>query len=115
MPSLIAEDQLPPGFEYPREFLRIVELGLTNLEPWWVIEGDLLLERYRDLAKRYPAHTFVPFAIRVDCDDVACWDVGGGVVIVHDFASEGREVRARYRDTYQWLKQAIEDLIEYEN
>jgi hypothetical protein len=22
------------------EFIRVVELGLTNLEPWWIIEGE---------------------------------------------------------------------------
>jgi len=108
-------DELPNGFAYPKEFLRVVELGLTNLEPWWVLEGSLLRERHRDLATRYPSHLLVPFPRRQDNDDVACWEVLGGyeVVVVHDFASPGWERRGKFSNFYGWFRQAVEDLIEF--
>jgi len=37
MSELLSNRELPPGFTYPRVFLRVIELRLTNLEPWWII------------------------------------------------------------------------------
>lgn len=116
MTSLLDADDLPSGFEYPREFIRIVELGLTDLEPWLIIDGDQLSDRNRGLRHRYPMRSLVPFARRIDNDDVACWDVDrdGRIVIVHDFASPGWEHQAEVGRFYDWLRQAVEDLIEYD-
>lgn len=36
------------------------------------------------------------------------------VLIVHDFAGPGHEERAQFVDIYGWLRQAIEDLIEFD-
>jgi hypothetical protein len=115
MADLLSLLDLPEGFSYPREFIRVVELGLTNLEPWWIMTGDLLRDRYVGLAHRYPQRTLVPFARRQDNDDVACWDVHTGkVLVIHDFASPGSESRASFPDFYAWLGQAIADLVEFD-
>jgi len=112
---LLSVEDLPPGFEYPREFVRIVQLGLTNLEPWRIIEGERLLNRLLGLRGRYPNRTLVPFARRQDNDDVACWDIDeGNVAVIHDFASEGWEQRVEFPDFNSWLRQAVEDLIAFE-
>ena len=59
--------------------------------------------------------TVVPFANRQDNDDVACFDLDrGGISIIHDFASVGWEQREVYPTFYAWLRQAVEDLIEFE-
>ena len=115
MADLLTIDDLPDGFEYPSEFIRVVELGLTDLEPWWIIEGDLLRNGARLLASAYPDRRLVPFAKRQDNDDVACWDLFvGDVAVVHMGASPGWEQRgARFPDFNAWLRQAIEDLIEH--
>jgi hypothetical protein len=56
----------------------------------------------------------VPFAVRQDCDDVACFEPDHpGVAIVQDFASPGFEQRDRLPDFDSWLRRAIEDLIEF--
>ena len=115
MADLLRTTDLPKGFEYPPEFIRVVELGLQRLEPWWIIDGGLLRDRYTSLRKRYEKRSLVPFATRQDNDDVACWDLdAGNVAVVHDFASPGFEQRGEFRDFYEWLRQAIEDLITFQ-
>lgn len=118
MPLLLTDADLPDGFNYPRSFIRVAELGLIDLEPWEVLVGDSLFKRFNGLKSRYPDRSYVPFAQRVDNDDVACWDSTSGsmeVLIVHDFASPGWEQRQRppFADFNAWLRQAIEDLIEF--
>lgn len=107
---------LPAGFTYPPAFGRIVELGLTDLEPWVLLEGVTLADRFDGLRKRYAKRRLVPFARRIDNDDVAAWDLDkeGRVVIVHDFASPGWEHRGEFSTFYDWVRQAVEDLIEYD-
>lgn len=106
---------LPHGFSYPASFIRVVELGLVDLEPWLILEGGLLHDRYRGLEARYPGRRLVPFARRQDNDDVACWQVGEQqVLIIHDFADPGREVRETLPSFYDWLRRAIDDLIDFE-
>jgi hypothetical protein len=115
MADLLSTADLPEGFEYPPEFVRVVELGLTNIEPWWIIDGDRLRSRFIGLRERYRERSLVPFAVRQDNDDVACWDtIAGNVAIVHDFASPGYEQRSEFGNFYAWFRQAIEDFIEFE-
>lgn len=116
MTLLLDHSSLPAGFDYPREFLRIVALGITDHEPWVVLQGNDLSERHRGLKHRYPGRTLMPFARRIDNDDVACWDLdrGGDVVVVHDFASPGWEQVAHLGGVYDWLRSAIEDFIQFE-
>lgn len=117
MTQLLDYADLPGGFEYPRGFIRVVELGLIQLEPWQLLEGEQLCERNRGLKARYPSRTLVPFARRQDNDDVACFepDAGDGVVsVVHDFASPGWENHGQFGSFYDWLRQAVEDLIEFD-
>ena len=45
MADLLGPAEVPPGFAYPPEFLRVVELGLVNLEPWWIFDGAPLRDR----------------------------------------------------------------------
>lgn len=105
MAELLSDTDLPEGFTYPHGLVRVVELGLVNLEPWWIVEGDLLRDRFSGLQQRYKDRKLVPFAQRQDNDDVACFDVDRGkVVIVHDFASPGYEQRADFADFYAWLR-----------
>ncbi len=114
--DVLDPSELPEGFDYPRPFRRLLELGLTDLEPWYVLEGEPLREVQAGLAHRYPGRHLVPFAKRQDNDDVACWRAGSGeaVFVIHDFASPGWEDRARFPTFYDWLRRAVEDLIEFD-
>ncbi|MGH3544594.1 MAG: hypothetical protein ACRDPW_01475 [Mycobacteriales bacterium] len=73
MIELIPLDDLPETFNYPPEFIRIVELGVTDLEPWSILGGNELRFVYHRLRQDYPDQEYVPFATRQDNDDVACW------------------------------------------
>jgi len=115
MAQLLSAAELPVGFRYPHPFLRTVERGLVDLEPWWMLVGDLLRARNVGLRTRYPTRTLVPFAWRQDGDDVACFDVDTGkVVIVHDFASPGWEGHVEFDDFYGWLRHAIDDFVAFD-
>lgn len=112
--QLLRPDAAPAGFTYPSEFLRAVRLGLSDLEPWSLLFGRELHRRSRGLDERYP-ETLVPFAARIDNDDVACWDLAlpaGRVLVVHDLASPGWERRAEFASFGGWLRQAVDDCIE---
>lgn len=108
--KLLTAEELPCEFFYPGEFLRVAGLELAELEPWWIFGGSPLRQRFAGLAERYPQRRLVPFARREDCDDVACWDLDAGdVVVIHDFARPGWEGRSgeRYPDFEAWLRAAI--------
>lgn len=85
IPELLDLGSLPAGFSYPRQLVRAVELGITNLEPWWIHSGAELRERDAALKARYPQLELVPFARRQDSDDIACIDVSGQIFTVHDY------------------------------
>src|SRR5688500_15365676 len=114
--GFLPQSLLPKGFIYPNEFVRLMEMNLDYIEPWFILKGDFLLDTFVALRSRYPSRQLIPFARRQDNDDVACWEVGseGDVVIIHDFATPGWEQRKRFPDFWSWFRQAIEDMIEFE-
>lgn len=113
--NLVAAADLPSAFSYPSSFIRVVELGLVDLEPWQILDGELLYARYDGLAVRYPGRQLVPFARRLDNDDIACWQAASrDVLIIHDFDGSDGKARETFPSFYDWLRRAIDDLIEFE-
>ena len=107
---------MPRWFHYPEPFLRLVETGITEFRPWRLLEGAFAAGRMLGLRERFPERELVPFALRRDCDDVACWERGNpeGVVIIHDFAKPGWEDVAVFGSFWEWFRSAIEDFIDFE-
>lgn len=105
----------PRNFEFPEEFTRIVNLNLTNIEPWYILESNQLEDKMDGLKKRYPARALIPFARRTDNDDVACFEVGKlpQILVIHDFASTGWEQHEVYDTFWDWLRKAIDDMINF--
>jgi len=68
------------------------------------------------MANRYPGNDYIPFAVRQDNDDVACWRASSNseVLIVHDYSSPGRELRNSYVSFWDWFRSAIDDMIEFD-
>jgi hypothetical protein len=110
------EKDLPDWFRYPAPFLRTVETGLGQFRPWKILEGVYSASRREGLKERFPARDLFPFALRTDCDDVACWERGNldRIVIIHDFADPGWEQVAEFEIFWDWLRSAIEDFIDFE-
>jgi hypothetical protein len=113
---LIDDKDMPTWFRYPEPFLRTVETGLLRFRPWKILDGPSSLGRRAGLAERFPARDLVPFALRTDCDDVACWERGNldQVVIIHDFADPGWEQMVLFETFWDWLRSAVEDFISFE-
>ncbi|MFC9772569.1 MULTISPECIES: hypothetical protein [unclassified Pseudarthrobacter] len=111
---LFTPEELSEGFTYPRGLLRLVELQLFELEPWWILTGDHLRALRAGLRKRYVTRHLVLFAKRQDNDDCVCFDLDTGkIALVHDWASPGWEARGEFDDFNAWLHSAIDDLIEF--
>ena len=102
-------------FDYPESFLKILELNLLDYDVWYIMPEDQAEIRLKGLKQRYLNRRLVPFAGRYDSDDIACFEVGkdGRVFIIHDFASEGYEQRKIYEDFWEWFKDAIQEMINY--
>ena len=105
------------NLELPRGYFRVHELGLVNLQPWWFIEGPRVAAVYDSVNRRFPSRHVLPFARRLDCDDVACIVVEecghdpGEVVVVHDYAVPGTEVERRAPHFWEWFRSAVDDMI----
>ena len=114
--ALLEKKDLPDEFTYSPVFLRIVDQKLNNLTPWVILYDDELKERSLGLKSRYKNRVLVPFARRLDNDDVACFeDSTTNVLIVHDYAKEGWEERKRFTSFWDWFRQAVDDMIDHDN
>jgi hypothetical protein len=115
--ELLNKTELPDGFVYPEAFLRLIEQNLIDLSPWIIDSGNSLKLRHSGLKKRFPNHTIIPFARRLDNDDIACWLEGDNqtVFVIHDFATNALERKKKFISFWAWFKTAIDDMIDYDN
>jgi hypothetical protein len=104
-----------PATEWPPGLLRVVQQNLADLTPWHIMAPDLVQRRLPGLRQRYRTK-YIPFAYRQDNDDLAVIVAGAPerIVIVHDFAAEGREVVAEYASFWDWFRVAVEDMVAFE-
>ncbi|ANY65401.1 hypothetical protein BBD42_02130 [Paenibacillus sp. BIHB 4019] len=114
--TLPKASQLPKDFKYPDAFLKTVRLHLVDFDIWNVMNGEQVLQRLKGLQERYPNRILIPFARRMDNDDLACFEVGKTeeIQIVHDFSSPGYEQRKSYMTFWDWFKDAIDEMIDFE-
>lgn len=113
---MLEADLLPDGFSYPKQYLRFLKTGASELLPWYFLGAENLKKKYQGLRNRFNKRALVPFAVRDDNDDVACWEAGHGerVFIVHDFAGPGWEQREEFPDFNAWLYSALEEYIRFD-
>lgn len=97
-------------------YRKLWELGMVDLDRWTLFSEEKAASYGKSLKKRYPKRNLFPFASFTENDDIACFEEGKGkrVVIVHDFASEGWESRQEYEDFWEWLRDAVRYMIEFE-
>ena len=108
-------NSLDKEFEVPPELARLQSQNIANLTPWHLLNKELAAKRLKGLRARYQRR-YMPFARRQDNDDLACFDplAPGKVHIVHDFASDGTELRKTYDSFWSWFRAAIEEMIAFE-
>lgn len=114
--ELLNLEELPEWFAYPDDFVRLLNSGITDIGPWQILQGQWLRVRCEGLKKRFPDRNLIPFARRLDSDDVACWDKRQpiSVYIVHDFCAPGWEDRAEFGSFQAWYLAAQEDAKDYD-
>lgn len=99
----------------PAEFTRVVELGLTRLEPWLVLDDEHDRRALaRHLGRRFPDARLVPFAWHRGSGLVAAWHGArdlGPVVVLDPAAADAWDARTELPDFHAWLRGAVEDLI----
>jgi hypothetical protein len=102
-------------FTYPADFRRIVDQGLINLSPWHIMPQALAKKRLEGVRQRYRI-MYVPFARRQDNDDVACFDPARPqrIFVIHDFAPEGSQERQAFPSFWDWFRNAIDEMINFE-
>ena len=108
-------ENLLTGFSYPEEYLRIETQNLLNLKPWIILDRKDAKDKFHGLQSRYPDKILMPFAIRIDSDDVACFEINiaNKIVIIHDYSKSGWEQVSEFDNFWEWFKTAVEDMIEY--
>lgn len=116
MEKLLSVTELPDWFTYPPDFLKEVAEGNLDIGPWQFLTGQWLRVRYEGLKKRFPERDLIPFARRLDNDDIACWEGGASdaVRVVHDFAAPGWEKRDEYSSFEEWHAVAKLDAENYD-
>lgn len=100
------------------KYLKLLELGLINFRPWRILTLEESQEYSLDLKSRYPSRQLIPFALRTDCDDVACWDLSKNeesVFIIHDFASEGWEEQSEFKTFDECLAVILQDMFSFDD
>jgi hypothetical protein len=121
---MLSNDDLPSevtasGFKLPKHYFRVFELGLTNLEPWYFVNGPGFEVLYRGLLYRYPDRLTVPFARRRDNDDLACFVAksdtyaASHILLLHDYSSPGSEVDVELAAFADWFLLAVKEMLEW--
>lgn len=102
-------------FEYPDAYEKLLELKLFDFDVWYLIPQEQAERRLLALQERYPNRKLIPFARRDDNDDIACFEVGkeNRVQIIHDFASLGFEQREELQDLWEWVENAVKEMVEH--
>lgn len=116
MKMLLPKNLLYPGFKYPKQFVRIVNQNLIDLDPWVILTELPLVEKLEGLKKRYPNRKLIPFARSWSNDDAACWDLDNDckIQIIHDYADPGWENCKVYNTFEDWFISVINEMLEYD-
>jgi hypothetical protein len=92
-------------------FIVLWDFKLRFQKPWFFLEEKDIDVLYVNINERYKSRNVLPFATRRDNDDVACFDLDkNNIIIIHDFASPGWEVRNQYDTIWDWLHRVVEDM-----
>jgi hypothetical protein len=121
---MLTETNLPTdiqklGFNFPEGYRLVFRLGLVNLDVWQFVTDSSEFEGlFKTLNGDATEYFLIPFARRVDNDDVACFVVKTdstseeAVGIQHLYSTAEIEMVGKFWD---WFKLAVNELIELHN
>jgi hypothetical protein len=112
---LLAPGEKPDWFEYPRAYIVMLESGWIQIPPWKLLTRTQVISRSANIRKRYPHHECVAFASRIDMDEIVCWTRAEPTVVTTllDFEPIDFEVGPKFLDTWDFIRHAVEDMIDY--
>lgn len=115
MINLLEESEKPSWVIYPLEYLDLIVKRKDEFLPWYLMDREQLLIRFKGMKNRYPDRILFPFARDDNSDDVACWekDKPGKVVLIHDLASSGYENKKEFENFEEWYKYVTVELSNF--
>ena len=103
----------------PDGYGRVIQRDMSHIDPWRFIMDSTELENlYAVLRELYPEAIYMPFARRMDNDDIACVVVEsdsasrGRIAIVHLYASAGYEIDEHYETFWAWFRVAVNQMVD---
>lgn len=115
---MINREEILEKINFSEPLKLILENNLVNFHPWIFIVNDNRFElNYWGIKERYPHTNLIVFALRLDCDDKACFDLNDNnkIVVIHDYSTVAYEERVIYDTFWDWFKAMIEEFIEFNN
>ncbi len=105
---------LPAGLVVPNEYWSLLdEYNLEELGRWQFEAQERLAWMYRGLKQQYPERVYVPFATRVDQDEVACWTLPSPKIVqIHDYTDPGWERPRYYADFRSFMRSVVDDIFD---
>lgn len=98
-----------------QQFKALAELAAyqdAELGFWFLLDNESAVYNDYSLRVQFPTRKVIPFAWRVDCDDIAAVVISdrerrtGSIVRIHDGAMPGDEIRGATVSLDEWLDQA---------
>lgn len=104
---------MPDWFQYPDGFNVLVDQGLVNFMPWYLVDAKFALKTQEMFRSRYARDLF-PIAHRHGTDEVACIESGCEtmVKIINGYTSSGHENVVEFGSFWEWFRSAIDEMIE---
>jgi len=103
----------------PDGYSRVLQRDMSHIDPWRFIEDvDELNAIYDTMRELYTDSIYLPFARRLDNDDVACVIIEnnrasrGRIGIVHLYASDGYELDQIFDTFWDWFRTAVNDMVD---
>ena len=103
----------------PDGYGRVIQRDMNHIDPWRFIEtSEEVNDLFETMTELYPDAVYLPFARRMDNDDIACVVIKNtdyapnSIVRVHLFASEGYEVDEHFTDFWAWFRTAVNEMVD---
>ncbi|ARK13211.1 hypothetical protein A6C57_24320 [Fibrella sp. ES10-3-2-2] len=108
--TLLESNELPDWFTYPEAAKLLVSKNLIDLQPWLILTGEHL----RLCDNYYLNCGVVPYAIRLDNDDIIGWSQKhNGKLARFDRTGLAFGLDQIYNDLWEWLQAAVNDVADF--